>query len=212
VTGGGCEALHAMLSSLPAGPLPADMREPVLDQLRACWDRLDGSDAEAMEARKLGRVEDLEWHAPALTFRMERHGAILAGGSTYADVQQWTIDLARGVAECEPVGRRQVRKPDARLDVRPLADDVARHMVSGLDHPAIQWLPDRRRVRVLTGRVVPPKGFKQTVEGRRQRFNRALREALPDGWTRGSGGWWAAPAAEPNTGSLTPTTGNEGTT
>jgi hypothetical protein len=44
-------------------------------RLAACWDEFDGADAEGMDPDKLhGRMEDISWHPPVLSFTIERHG------------------------------------------------------------------------------------------------------------------------------------------
>jgi hypothetical protein len=70
-----------------------------------------------------------------------------------------------------------------------VADEVARHVREGADHPALKWAPGRRVFRLAIGVVIPAEGFRQTVAGRRKRFRAALAARLPD-W-RGVAGRWA---------------------
>ena len=54
----------------------------------------------------IGRMENVEWHPPILTFLIERHGGTVLG-SARAELQRWTVDLDRRTATCERVGHRQ---------------------------------------------------------------------------------------------------------
>ena len=78
----------------------------------------------------------------------------------------------------------------ARVDVKPLADEIAMLIISGDDDERLQRLADGR-VQILAGRIFPPGStVKQTVEGRRKRLNKALEERLsPHGWLR-TRSWW----------------------
>ncbi len=53
-----------------------------------------------MHAGKLGRMEDVRWEPPVLSFRIERHGA-MGVGSTRAELQNWRVDFDLKPAQCE---------------------------------------------------------------------------------------------------------------
>jgi len=78
--------------------------------------------------------------------------------------------------------------PKAAFDVKPIADELSKLIISGSRDERLQWSSDGR-VRILTGKILPA-SVKQTLEGRRRRFLRAMEERLgPHGWSRRSS-WW----------------------
>src|SRR3990172_4427109 len=88
---GNAGALRAFLTSLP----PGRVREETLDKLEHLlvdsWDELDGSHLEGMRAYKLvGRMEEVEWRPPTLSFTIERHGGVMYGSSR-AELQEWYV-------------------------------------------------------------------------------------------------------------------------
>jgi hypothetical protein len=68
--------------------------------LANCWHEFAGAESQRMHAGKLGRMEDVSWVPPVLSFRIERHGA-MGVGSTRAELQNWRVDLDRKTAQCE---------------------------------------------------------------------------------------------------------------
>jgi hypothetical protein len=120
--------------------------------LAPAWADLKGSTGEfGMEGRKLfGRMEDVEWNPPVLTFRIERHGGTVAG-STRAELQTWNVNADAGTADGGQSGFRQLYPQDARLDVNPLVDQVAALIKDHRTHDWLKWVSDVR-VRVLLTR------------------------------------------------------------
>jgi hypothetical protein len=142
------------------------------------------SDDDSMGGHKLaGRLEQVEWHPPLLTFTIERHGGTVRG-STRGELQHWTVDVRAGTATSRRAGHRQLAPMAERLDVTPLVDEVARSIVEGRAHGCVRRLADGR-VHVVVARLFPDSsGFKRTVQGRRKRFREALIERLrANGWT-----------------------------
>ena len=177
-------ALRALLDSGDWAP------DEVIAKLAVCWDEFLGSSDSGMGAYKLDRAEDLHWDPPRLTFTIERHGATVKGSSR-AETQRWVVDFDAGTAEGIGRGFRQVRPLSPRLDVQPIAAEIAELIVSGRDDPRLQWMPDRTKVRVLTGKIIPDSGPKQTVQGRRARFTDALIPLINEsGWQQAGGGWY----------------------
>jgi len=177
------EVLRRYVGGLRTGRLSdADELESLLC---ACWGELDGGSAEGTKAEKLaGRVEDLEWDPPLLRFKIERHGRTVRGSSR-ADMHAWSVDVDAGTASCSPGGWRQLKPAAARLDVVPLAREVAEVVSRGAEDEWLLWRSPAD-VEVRVGLIVPADGVaKQTVEGRRKRLKLALDEALrPGGWRR----------------------------
>lgn len=176
----GRTGLLTLLATVPPGPITdtAELERRLAD----CWHELAG-DHGGMEGRKLlGRMEDVAWNPPLLTFTIERHGATVLG-STRATLQEWTVDLEKWTAYCVEARSRQVRPIQPRLDVRPLAEEIASLIVSRKEDDRLRWYEDGR-VRVLIGKVLPEgSAVKQTLAGRRSRFWTALAERLEgEGW------------------------------
>ena len=130
----------------------------------------------------LGRMEDVAWHPPLLTFTVERHGGTVMG-STRATLQEWTVDVEKKTVTCVEAKSRQLRPMRPRLDVRLLADEIVFLIVSGKEDDRLKWYADDR-VQVLVGKILPEKSaVKQTLAGRRKRFGAVVTERLAvHGW------------------------------
>jgi hypothetical protein len=144
-----------------------------------------------MAARKLrDRTKKLVWDPPCLRFEIDRHGAIVAGGSGYAEVQAWEVDVDAGAAWLVNTTRVRVRPTAPRFEVGPVADELAALIRERREDPRLKWTQDYAKVRILS-RSVLPSARKATNEGRRKRLNIALDDRLrPLGWVRGRSGWW----------------------
>jgi hypothetical protein len=148
---------------------------------------INGFRQEAMEPRKINRAKSIEIvDEKTIRFSIERHGGT-ALGSKYATIQEWTINVAEGTAECSEVGRRRIEPLEPSITKVQLAE-LAQNLfdrVEGNDHkdPRIRWLEDGR-ITIRIGRCIPSEGVaKLTVEGRRRRFKESLRaEAQLRGW------------------------------
>jgi hypothetical protein len=177
-------ALRRFLAA--AGPGHIKDADALIELLAAVWPSLVGADDEAMASRKLGRMEDPEWRPPLLTFSIERHGAVVLGG-TRADLQQWTVNLDTLTASVEGAGRRQLRSLAPRLNVAPIVAETVELVAAGLEDDRLGWSPDRQTVRVRIGKIIPADGFQQTVAGRRKRFRDKLTAAMAaSGWSVGA--------------------------
>jgi hypothetical protein len=148
----------------------------------ASWHEFHGSAAEGMAAYKLhGRMEDVRWDPPDLSFVIERHGATVLGSSR-ADRHQWTLNVKDKTAACWKIGYRQIRPMAPRLYVRPLAEEIVRMILEHKVDDRLKWNDDGT-VRVKIGKIIPDNAATQTVEGRRRRFREAVEDLL------GSAGW-----------------------
>jgi hypothetical protein len=190
---GALEDLRRYLRGTPAGLIPIQDRVQLLGFLESAWSELEGGSLWAMEGRKLNRIKEPSWNPPVLSFKIERHGAIVVGGSSYAELQTWTVDVEEATADAQVSGHRQVRLAAPRLDVKPIVAKVVSLADAGADDPFLKWSADRTRVTVMIGRVIPATRPRQTFEGRRKRFRAALREAM-----EGSG-WNEVAGTSPNT-------------
>jgi hypothetical protein len=182
VLGVSVDALREFLTALPVGPV-ADGR--LVDVLASAWDRLDRDDRK-MAAFKLNRVEAPHWSGSVLTFTVDRHGGTVLG-STRAEVQHWEVDPRAATALVVRSTHRQLYPMATRLDVRPLAAEVAALILAGANDDRLKWSPDRATVKVQIGRVIPAdSAARQTVTGRRRRFRSALDEELAGRWAESS--------------------------
>jgi hypothetical protein len=178
--------LKAYLSRLSAGAI--EDPEELTSLLAKCWEELDGYNDGGMESYKLdGRMEAVEWNPPFLAFNIARHGSTVMS-SVYAELQHWSVNVDSGTARYEPAGRRVVGRKSERLDVQPIAKEIAHLFIEGKDDVRLKW-KDSETVQVRVGAIIPDEGPKQTVASRRKRFWAALEAQLqPHGWVKASQG------------------------
>lgn len=144
-----------------------------------CWDQIEGSDQGKMEGFKLlHRMEEVFWSPPILKFSIERHGATV-GGSIWAGIQEWKLNVETREAICEENRRRQV-SPKApaltRSHVKSMAEEIVRLILDHVEDERLKWNRDGT-VRVQIGEIIP-EGKKETTIGRRKRFRIAVEELL----------------------------------
>jgi hypothetical protein len=164
------------------GVPPGEVRDPheLAERLAACWDGLSGGAEESMGGGKLiGRMEDVTWAPPILSFSIERHGGTVLG-STRAEVHRWSVNVDQATAALGTVRRRQVYKMSRPVAVLPIAQEIAELILGGQDDPRLKWTEDRQRVRVYLSRALPPSRYKQTAQGRTRTLRRDLKELLKD--------------------------------
>ena len=173
--------LQQLLAALPPGSIPESTK---LDKaVAACWDRFKGNAEGGMEGYKLvGRMENVQWQPPILTFTIERHGGTV-NGSTRAELQHWEINLDNRTACIVKEGHRQLQTMAPRVSVNAIAEEIAGLILSGSDDERILRLDDGS-VKVRVSKVFAEgSGFKRTVEGRRKRLVERVRDQLVErGW------------------------------
>ena len=83
----------------------------------------------------------------------------------------------------ETVGRRQVRPMQSRLDVRPIAEEIAAAILAGRPDDRLKW-DGEDHVRLLICEVLPARSaVKETLAGRRKRLREAVAIIIaPAGW------------------------------
>lgn len=172
------QALRDHLNAIECGPVKESSE--LVSLVAACWDELEGCHDEGMSADKLfDRMENCEWHPPELTFQIERHGATVLGSSG-AEVHRWCLNLNKAEARCDPCGYRQVSPRQQPMNVKPLADEVAKLILEGKKDRRLKWSQDGT-VQVLIGKILPEHSApKQTMAGRRKRFRHAVEAKLND--------------------------------
>lgn len=189
------DALRAFFRDRKPGPVTDPSSVESAERLLAeAWDALTGDDG-GMEAYKLlHRTENMHWQPPILSFAIERHGGTVLG-SKYAELQDWTVDVDAATTATSAYSRRKrlLMPLNPRLDTRPIAAELADHIVNGRDDPRLTWRKDRRRVRVRAIAYGEPNLPKETAAGRAKRLRRDLLPLLvPHGWNLGPNGWWEA--------------------
>jgi hypothetical protein len=179
-------AFQHLMSKIPAGKIEdnKDLSSEIASALSRVWETLDGGVEGGMSGDKLhGRMEEIEWAPPLLTFAIERHGGTVKG-SVYADLQTWTVDVEKSTARVSVSRGRLLSDRQPRFDVGPLVTEIKELILAGKEDDRLKWQVPGRRVRVQIGKVIPGTGIaRQTFEGRRRRFREHLDKALADvGW------------------------------
>jgi hypothetical protein len=192
------QKLNSLLSGVPAGEIPASIKDELLKLVGAGWQELSGSDDTSMDAWKILRGEGPEkitWNPPCLSFVIDRHGGT-ALGSTRAERQQWTLNLESLTADPLQIGFRQLRRNAPKLDVKALADDVCKAVQEGptstaqLVSKAIVVWKNNHELTVFHGKIISG-AYQRTISGRRKRFRAELETQMKlIGWelvSRGHG-------------------------
>jgi hypothetical protein len=88
-------SLVTYLATIPPGPVPdlGDLERLLTD----CWHEFTGDDGGMAGQKLLGRMEEVVWEPPILTFKIERHGGTVLGSSR-ATPQEWRLDLDKKTA------------------------------------------------------------------------------------------------------------------
>jgi len=174
------ESLREYLLALPLGPIEDATKCEVL--LADAWLELD-TDYGGLSGRKLiGRMEDVKWNPPLLSFTIERHGATKYGSSR-AELQDWDVDVDEGTASFGSTRYRQLYKKSPSLKTKPLAEEIRNLIIEFQDSEKLKWSEDKTAVKIVISRIIPDDTAKQTVAGRRKRFRRDLTELLQKhGW------------------------------
>jgi hypothetical protein len=178
------QGLQTTLNGMVAGEISDEDWKAVFPAIMKAWDSLQGSNDGGMKSWKLNRMEDLRWDPPMISFSIERHGAIVGGGSTRAELQYWKVNVDEGVAWIDSVGRRQLYEMDKPLDVRPIAKRICKTIVKQKNSKYLKWLDaGRNMVRVVDVPTLIPANNNQTASARRKRFRKAIAEMLEEkGW------------------------------
>src|SRR5262249_3805180 len=143
--------LGAVKAALGIKPCRIDQPRELERLLSEVWDDLGGNDLGMAAHKLIGRMEQVQWNPPVLTFVVERHGGTVLG-STRAQLQRWSIDVDRSTATCERAGHRPLSPMAERIDIAPIADEVAGLIIGGVIDDRLRWLCDGR-VRVEMGRI-----------------------------------------------------------
>lgn len=169
-------AFKEFMSSTPRGEIT--LSDEVAKRLAACWHELAGGTEQNMEGAKIysalfpyNRMEDVQWNPPLLSFVIERHGRQTAG-STRAEVHEWTVNCETRQAAITGSVLRSIGGTDKKLDVGPLAEEVARLVLERKNDPRLKW-QDQGRVKVAIATFIPTTNWR-TTKGRQDRFRKAV--------------------------------------
>ncbi|MDZ7839629.1 MAG: hypothetical protein U5R46_02235 [Gammaproteobacteria bacterium] len=156
------DKLRQHLMSLPNGEVAnVGVVEGLLSD---AWHELGLSREGGMTADKLvGRMENVHWDPPELSFEIERHGGTVMGSSR-AEIQDWTVDVNECLARVGTGRFKQVQPRAKPLDVQPLVEEVGLLIIEGRQDERLSW-DGADRVRVNIAIIIPRDGPKQTVEG-----------------------------------------------
>ena len=174
------QALRDLLATVGTDKVPPTH---LASTLASCWDSLAGSDQGGMASHKLlGRLEDVRWQPPMLTFTIERHGGTV-NGSTRAELQHWAVNVDECTASIGKIGTRQLKPMAARLSLKDVAAEVADLIVNHVVDERLSWLDDGS-VKIQIGKLFPASsGFRRTVQSRRKTFSEYLEAQLAKlGW------------------------------
>ena len=174
------ETLKEYLSSLQSGPIK-DVTE-LEGFLSSAWEECEGSGGGLSGYKIMGRLEDVKWDSPLLSFTIERHGAVKYGSSR-AELQDWVFDISDGTTSYTASRYRQIHKISLPLKTKPLAEKVGKLIIACENSKQLEWRDNKTCVKVIIGVVIPDDAATQTVVGRRKRFRKDLTEFLKSyGW------------------------------
>jgi hypothetical protein len=143
------------------------------------WNTLAGSDDGGMNADKLlGRMEDIDWDPPFVSFVIERHGARCCGSSR-AELQCWRVNVNEQTAQMGTIEHRQLAPMATLIRTGPIAEELARLIIEGKDDERLKRRPNGL-VELRMGKIFPATGPKQTVAGRRKRLRRDIEPLLAE--------------------------------
>ena len=131
------KALHDELLGLPSGPIHDTDRIETL--LSNAWGEFYGSDAGGMLAEKIrGRVVDLTWEPPLLSFCIERHGGTVQGSSR-AEIQYWVLNMTSLSATYSVASYKQLKPRNPPLDIKPMVATLIEAISNQSEHQWIRW-------------------------------------------------------------------------
>jgi hypothetical protein len=174
------EKLLRYLKSLQVGPVTGNIEY----HLSSCWEHFERDDEGMSSNKLLGRMEDIYWNPPILTFVIERHGGT-ALGSTRAELQQWELNMNKRTATCQEIGYRQIYPKQAKIDVSPIAKEIAQLIITHQKDERLKWNKNGD-VSIQIGRILPEgSAVTRTLAGRRKRLRKQIDELLiNEGWKK----------------------------
>jgi hypothetical protein len=173
--------LKEFLNTLEEGKVSEDDVTKLAYILSYYWNEFSGNGSEGMEGYKLvGRMEDVYWEPPIISFDIERHGCTVLG-STKAAIHTWRVDIEKKIADCCDTWRHRVVGPRSKpLNVAPLAEEISNLILNHKEDHRLKWFKNGN-ILIKTGEFID--GVKETRIKRRKRFRNKINEILlPLGW------------------------------
>lgn len=181
------EKLQKYMAMFPPGPIPdtTDLAWLLADT----WAEVTGDNG-GIEGRMLfGRMENVVWNPPLLTFTIEQYGNRYFG-STTVTIHDFTVDVAKGTVSGTEPRRRQRKFIPPRLEVSPIADEITFLIVNGKKDQRLEWYANGR-VGVLIGDLLSDaSSANETLDARRKRLKLLilfLKKRLAEHGWRGCG-------------------------
>lgn len=172
--------LRNHLFTLPKGKISDVSTVEIL--LAEAWDELEGDYGGLTGHKICGRLEELKWDPPILSFTIERHGA-MKFGSSRAELQDWGVDVVEGQAGYSSCRYREIYARARPLKTKPIAEEISKLILDRTETDKLKWRDNKTRVTVNIGKVILDDAARETVAARRKRFRRDLMEFLePYGW------------------------------
>jgi hypothetical protein len=154
----------------------------ILEHLLAeAWDHLDGACNGRMEGFKLlGRMEDVHWKPPIVSFSIERH---LVCGSNRAVLQQWAVNLDHNTARITATEERALYPLSLGLSVETAAEQIAQAILNGENDKRVHWGEDGTACVVASWVFPKQSAFARTTGTRRRLLCNHISDLLADhGW------------------------------
>lgn len=171
--------LRRSMMAIPPGKISdKDQIKKIEEALSTCWGSFFGAAETKMEGNKIvGRMEEVVWEPPLLSFKIERHGRTV-NNSTRADMHLWILDIEKATAQRKDAGFRQLSPMAKRFNAKLAASEIVELILSGVEDPRLDWSENREIVKVNIGMVVPDGNAKSTAVGRRKRFREECGQLL----------------------------------
>jgi hypothetical protein len=149
--------------------------------LAKSWERLAGSNASCMVGHKLlGRIENVHWRPPIVSFAIERHVARACG---LALLQHWVVDLHHYTATITKTENRTLHPLSLRLSAEMAAAEIAQAILDGENDDRLQWEEDGTACVVASWSFPKRSGFSRTLGTRRMKLCNCVGDVLAGhGW------------------------------
>jgi hypothetical protein len=149
--------------------------------LAKSWERLAGSNASCMVGHKLlGRIENVHWRPPIVSFAIERHVARACG---LALLQHWVVDLHHYTATITKTENRTLHPLSLRLSAEMAAAEIAQAILDGENDDRLHWLEDGTACVVASWVFPKESGFGRTLGSRRRKLCNCIGTLLSEhGW------------------------------
>lgn len=169
------------LTRTAPGKVPDTAKLEIL--LADSWDRLDGSSDSGMVGFKLmGRMENVHWRPPIVSFAIERHVARACG---LALLQHWVVDLHHYTATVTKTEDRTLHPLSLRLSAEVAAAEIAQSILDGDDDARFHWEEDGTACVVASWVFPRESGFGRTLGTRRRKLCNCVGDVLAEhGWRK----------------------------